>query len=125
MRHALTFLLLGLLLTGCVSHDANLSWHISGTWSRAGGDLPVKSDGGFLSWTLTDPGSLIISPDGSFSASWGVGKDMAVYHGKWRVKSGMLILTSPNGGSTSKIILLDEHQFVYEGTSGEVVKMQR
>jgi len=37
----------------------------------------------------------------------------------------MLVLTGPDGDCTSKIILLDEHQLVYEGTSGEIVKLHR
>ena len=126
MRFALTFILLGLLLTGCRSPDAKLSQRLLGTWTQPAGILPVASDGGFISWEPDPSGSITFLSDGSFSSCYGSGKNDS-FRGTWVVKGGMLVMifTDEDGsvipsisGHNRKIIRVDEHQLVFDNEKG-------
>ena len=110
MRHTVTLLFLGLLLTGCGRHDAQLQKAIAGCWSR----------GLFFKMTL--------SPDGSFvsDCTHTNGLTYLTYQGTWSVRDGQLISTITNCiaqdttnfeavGSVdrSKIVQADDSNLVY------------
>ena len=116
MRYTRTFILLGLLLTGCKSHDAILSQQILGTWTR-----------GTLSWTEPPLYSKTFLPDGSFTTSIGHSNALVIYQGTWLVKDGELVMTTTNAHGTGrhqagpvggvdrvKIVHVDDHQFICE-----------
>ena len=116
MRLTRTFILLGLLLTGCRSHDAILSQQVLGTWT-----------GGAFSWTERPLYSRTFSPDGSFTTSIGHSNALVTYQGTWLVKDQALVMTVTNAQGTGnhkagpaggvdivKIIQVDDHQFIYE-----------
>jgi hypothetical protein len=133
MRFALTFILLGLLLTGCSSPDTKISQRLLGTWTRPAGISPVASDGGFISWEPDPSGSMTILSDGRFSSYWGSGKNDS-FRGKWVVKGGMLIMifTDEDGsvipaisGHKRKVIRVDEHQLVYDNAKGVRITLCR
>jgi hypothetical protein len=136
VRFTLSFFLFALLLIGCRSEDTKLSQQILGTWTRAAGNWSVVYDGSLPQWKLKPPGSLTILSDGTFSSSWGSSNRVDSYRGTWQVEDGRLILTDTNrngraklvssgrvGGS--KIVRVDDHQLVYETTSGEEVILSR
>jgi hypothetical protein len=136
VRFTLSFILFALLLIGCRSEDTKLSQQILGTWTRAAGDWSVVYDGSLPHWKLKPPGSMTILSDGTFSSSWGSSNSFDSYRGTWQIKDGMLILTDTNRNGTAKLVLsgrvggnkivrVDDHQLVYETTSGEKIILGR
>jgi hypothetical protein len=111
MRNTITLIFLGLLLTGCGRHDAQLQKAITGSWS----------DGFFFKITL--------APDGSWESQWARptnGLTYLTYQGTWAVKDGLLVSTLTNCvavGTTNfvpvgnvqrcKIVQADDSNFVY------------
>jgi len=78
-----------------------------------------------------------MSPDGSFSESFGHSNALVTYQGTWLVKDGELVMTVTNAHGTGnhgvepvgsvdrcKIIHVDEHQFIYEA-SGHTITLSR
>ena len=116
MKFTRTFILLGLLLTGCGSHDAKLSQQILGTWTK-----------GPFSWTEPPLYSKTFAADGSFTTSIGHTNALVIYQGTWLVKDGELVMTTTNAHGTGnhqpgpwggvdrvKIIRVDERQLDLE-----------
>jgi len=114
MKHTIVFIFLGLLLTGCGRHDAELQKKMAGSWSG----------GVFFKMTL--------APDGSYVSEWAHtnGLTYLTYQGTWAVRDGQLISTLTNCiaqdttnfeavGSVHrfKIVQADDSSLVYaEGT---------
>jgi hypothetical protein len=101
--------------------DAKLARQVTGAWT--------KDTFNPKTFSLTDPViyTNTISPDGSFSYSFGHTSALVTFQGTWLVKDGELVMTFTNSYGTGnhaaapvagkvdrcKIIHLDEHQFVY------------
>jgi hypothetical protein len=112
-----TFVLLGLLLTGCTHRSPGLSERIAGTWTR---DADFK---------------LTLQPDGSTSSFFRASDGTVSYQGTWRIKDSALLVTITNvvanrrhesvgSVDTLKIISVDDHKLVYE-TFGQAVTLTR
>jgi hypothetical protein len=99
--------------------DAKLVRQIAGTWTH----------GGLFTQTF--------SLDGSFSSVIGHSSALVTYQGTWLVKDHSLVLTVTNAQGTgnhraepvgsvdsSKIIHLDDHQFIYE-IEGQTITLSR
>lgn len=103
--------------------DARLARQITGAWTKDTFNPKTVF--------LTDPViyTNTISPDGSFSYSFGHKSAPVTFQGTWLVKDGEFIMTFTNSFGTGnheaapvaskvercKIIHVDEHQFIYVG----------
>jgi hypothetical protein len=114
MRFVFTFILIGLLATGCHRREAKLAHQIAGAWNHVGG--------GF---------SMTISSDGSFSS----GSSNVAYQGTWLVRGAVLVMTVTNATSTKqnepvgsvdrmKIVQADESHLTFE-SSGQTIYYER
>jgi hypothetical protein len=117
MKYAITFLALSFLLMGC-NRDAKLTKEIPGTWKHDGVSTGSSQD--------TYASTMTISRDGTFSyfRLWNEKPLTNTYAGTWQVKGGFMLLTLTNRSGPhplprnavikSKIIRLDDHEFVDE-----------
>jgi hypothetical protein len=117
MRFALTFLALGLLLTGC-NRDTKLTKKVPGTW---------KHEGTSTQGTDTFTSTMTILPDGTFSyfRLWNERPLTNTYAGTWQIRGGFMFMTLTNRSGPNphvppgaiikfRIIRLDDHEFVDE-----------
>lgn len=111
------------IFCGCSKHpsDAKLARQITGAWTKDTFNPKTFSSTDPVVYTNT------ISPDGSFSYSFGHRSALVTFQGTWLVKDGELVLTFTNSYGTGnhtaapvagkvdhyKIVHADEHEFVY------------
>ena len=117
MRFVLILLALSLFLTGC-GHDSKLTKKIPGSWQH---------EGTSIQGTDTFTSMMTISPDGTFSyfRVWNEKSLTNTFAGTWQIRDGFMFMTVTNRSGPnphvppgavikSKIIRLDDHQFVEE-----------
>ena len=109
MKYTTTFILLGLLLTGCGRRDAKIQQALTGTWVEAGDSFRSTR---------------VVSPSGSFDfLITGLTNGVTVKEeGTLVTKDGDLIITVTNDSRTNaslmpqglhgRIVRLDEHELV-------------
>jgi hypothetical protein len=109
-------------ITNTPPSDTKLAEQITGTWTKD--TFNVKT----FSWTDPVIYTDTISPDGSFSYSFGHKSALVTFQGTWLVKEGEFVMTFTNSYGTGnhgaepvagkvercKIIRVDDHQFTYE-----------
>jgi hypothetical protein len=107
---------LSLLLTACSRQDAKFTKQITGTW------IDSKR------------GTIVYSPDGSFTITKGTSTNVYWFTGLWQIQNGILTDTITNASNTNwpwmgqtlryHIQRLDDHRFEIEEAS-PIVKYTR
>jgi major membrane immunogen (membrane-anchored lipoprotein) len=118
MKNTPIILALSLLLTACSRHDAEFTKQVPGNWKHEG--TSTRDTGTYASTTT-------ISPDGTFSyiRQWNERPLTYTMAGTWQIKDGFMLMTVTNRSDQnmgakvgeiikSRIIRLDDRQFVYE-----------
>jgi hypothetical protein len=89
------------------SSDDKLGKQVTGTWIREG------------------PGTLTITPDGSFSSVFSMPDHTNIFTGTWQIADGVFLMTLTNasvpqarkligGVERYKIVHMDDHKFMYD-----------
>ena len=124
MKHTITFILLGLLLTGCGRRDAKIQQELTGTWS-----VDINLKGRQLHSTL------IVSPDGSCAdevAGFEDGKIMKTEGSLIATNGALIDIVTKNSWPDSKvpsdilrgrIVSLDDYELIvrWEGMDKDTI----